>query len=102
MLITQSEEQNSSIFTTAEAVSPFKVHYNLLQFKNQRERSEIDAIKSNIACSSSDASISFLRTTDIIERIIYSSKNKILDALPKMVSKSSVYVIENSKKIGFQ
>ena len=92
------EEQNPSIRTTAEAVSPLEVHHNLLQFKNQRERTEIDAVKSNITCSSSDASITFLQTTDVIERIMYSSKNKILDVPAKMVSKSSVYIIENSEE----
>ena len=29
---------------------------------------------------------------------MYSSKNKILDVPPKMVSKSSVYIIENSEE----
>ena len=92
------EEQNPSILTTAEAVSPLEVHHNLLQFKNQGERTEIDAVKSNITYSFSDASITFFQTTDSIERIMYSSKNKILDVPPKMVSKSSVYIIENSEK----
>ena len=92
------EEQNTSILTTAEAVSPLEVHHNLLQFKNQGERMEIDSVKSNITCSSSDASITFLQTTDIIERIMYSSKSKILDVPPKMMSKSSVYIIENSEE----
>ena len=68
----------------------------MLQFKNQRQRNQIDTVKSNITCSSSDASITFLRTTDIIERIIYSSKNQILDVPQKMLSESSVYIIENS------
>ena len=88
---------NKILFTTVEAVSLFKVHHNFLQFKNQGERNEIGAVKSNITCSCSDVPITFLRTTDIIKRIIYSSKNKILDIPPKMVSKSSVYIIENSE-----
>lgn len=92
------EEHNSSTPKTTERSSLLEVDRNLIKFRTQKERSEIDTTESKITYHSTDLSTRFLDTTDIIQRIIYSNKNNILDVPPKMISKSSIYIVQNSEE----
>ena len=89
-------EHNSSISKTTERSASIETQPDMVKFRTLNERNEMNMIRSETKSRSSYISTTFLSATDIIERIVHSNKSNLLDVPPKMVSKSSIYIIKNS------